>query len=143
MHSMLHSLLLSLLGSSFQFIMMMYGKGGSIDIFEVEGLLYIQEAQLDKFCQELVTHNATANIVEPQTNTNVGKGSQSSSFQQYFCGRGRSSRGRGRGRQALTTWNWSTCQLCNKYGHSVMKCLHIFEELLDQPHLKLMLKHQL
>ncbi|CAI8612920.1 unnamed protein product [Vicia faba] len=40
------------------FIMMVYRKCDLTDMYEVEALLYIQEAQLDKYKQELATSSA-------------------------------------------------------------------------------------
>lgn len=41
--------------------MMIYDKVEPADIYHVEALLYFQKAQLDKFCQELLTPSKTIN----------------------------------------------------------------------------------
>lgn len=53
--------------------MMIYNKGDSIDIYDVEALLYVQEAQLDKYKQQLITLSATANIVHGQVMPNAAR----------------------------------------------------------------------
>lgn len=55
------------------FIMMIYNKGDSIDIYDVEALLYVQEAQLDKYKQQLITLSATANIAHGQVMPNAAR----------------------------------------------------------------------
>lgn len=44
------------------FVMQMYGMSGPPTLYDVEALLYAQEAQLAKFSQELAVATATANI---------------------------------------------------------------------------------
>lgn len=44
------------------FIMMVYGKIVPPTLYEIEALLYVQEAQLDKYPQELSLANATGNL---------------------------------------------------------------------------------
>lgn len=46
------------------FIMMIYRKGEPTSIYNVEALIYDQEAQLDKFKQEQATPSATANLAQ-------------------------------------------------------------------------------
>ncbi|KAI5387765.1 hypothetical protein KIW84_073748 [Lathyrus oleraceus] len=46
------------------FIMMAYIKTDQMDIYEVGVLLYVQEAQLDKYRQELAAPSATTNVVQ-------------------------------------------------------------------------------
>lgn len=43
-------------------IMMIHGKVKSTNIYDVEALLYVQETQLDKFFQELLTPSVIANV---------------------------------------------------------------------------------
>lgn len=50
------------------FIMMIYGKVKPTDIYEVEALVYVQEAQMEKYKQELTTPNATTNITQVRPN---------------------------------------------------------------------------
>lgn len=44
------------------FIMMVYGKSEPKDMYDVEGLLYVQEAHLDKYCQELSSPSTTTDM---------------------------------------------------------------------------------
>jgi histone deacetylase 1/2 len=99
------------------FVMMIYGRPDSPSLFDIEGLLLVQESQLEKFRQELAVPSASANVAH----TNGGRNSSGSR------GRGRNGRGRGRN-QAGSTGNRPTCQLCNKYGHHVFDCWHRFDE---------------
>jgi histone deacetylase 1/2 len=46
------------------FVMMMYGRSDSPSLFDVEGLLLVQESQLEKFRQELAVPNASANMAD-------------------------------------------------------------------------------
>lgn len=57
------------------FIMMIYSKGDPTDIYDVEALLYIQEAQLDKYRQELASLNVTANVAQKFLNSKSTKNS--------------------------------------------------------------------
>lgn len=45
------------------FVMMIYGRLDSSSLFDIEGLLLVQESQLDKFRQELATTTIAANVV--------------------------------------------------------------------------------
>lgn len=51
-----------------------------------------------------------------------------------FCGRGRNTHGGGQGRKTYSTGNRLTCQLCNKYGHSVIECWHMYDENFEPTH---------
>ena len=109
------------------FVMMTYGKGELSSIYDVEALLYVQEAQLDKYRQELALTTATANLA--YTEDHASSKSTRGGFQQS---RGRDSGSRGRGltkaRSAYTQGNRPTCQLCGKYGHAVIDCWHKYDE---------------
>lgn len=49
-------------------IMMVIVKTNPIDIYDVEGLWYIQKIQLEKYRQELVAPSATTNVVQASGN---------------------------------------------------------------------------
>lgn len=55
------------------FIMMIYGKGEPTDIYDIEALLHVQEAQLDKCRQELDAPIATININQASSKSGAGK----------------------------------------------------------------------
>ncbi|PNX63257.1 retrovirus-related Pol polyprotein from transposon TNT 1-94, partial [Trifolium pratense] len=44
------------------FVMMIYGRSDSPSLYDIEGLLLVQESQLEKFRQELMVPNVSANI---------------------------------------------------------------------------------
>lgn len=69
------------------FIMMIYGKGGPINIYVMEALLYVQEAQLDKYRQELVTSSVTANVAHVLVSLGTGKNGHDVGANQAFRGR--------------------------------------------------------
>ncbi|MCI55304.1 hypothetical protein A2U01_0076554, partial [Trifolium medium] len=67
---------------------------------DIEGLLLVQESQLEKFRQELMILNASAHLAQ----ASGGRGGAGTR------GRGRSNRGRGRS-TSHSTGNRPTCQL--------------------------------
>jgi len=78
-------------------------------LYNIEALLYVQEAQLDKFRQERSLSIPTANVAYSNQGSRGGS--------QQFRGRGRNARGCGRARGITSsTGNRPTCQLCGKYG---------------------------
>jgi histone deacetylase 1/2 len=97
------------------FVMMIYGRSDSPSLYDIEGLLLVQESQLAKFRQELSTPSASANLAHSRG----GRGNPS------VRGRGRSSRGRS---SSSSTGNRPTCQLCGQYGHPVFECWYKFDE---------------
>lgn len=110
---------------------MMYGKTDLVSVTDVESLLMVQEAQLDKFKTELTSGTISVNTVQ-------GTNKQDSNYQNFnrgggrFGGRGcggrdtQGGRGRGRGPQP-------TCQLCYKYGHDAYHCWNRFDPNFVQP----------
>lgn len=89
--------------------MMIYCKIKHSNLYDIEELLYVKEAQLDKFHQEIPITNGTANDDHTNDSQNLGGNQQS-------CGRGCSTRGCGRGRSNFGSRNIPTCQLCGKYA---------------------------
>lgn len=69
--------------------MMIHGKVEPTDIYDMKKLLYIQEAQMDKFSQELASPSATTNVAQAIVNSNSDKNGNSGGSQHHFCGRGR------------------------------------------------------
>lgn len=116
------------------FVMMVYGRPDSPSLSDIEALLLVQEAQLDKFRQELVVSNVSANIAQTSngqgqaSNFSHGEQSQNSFVPRGGRGRGGHGRGRGRDRGGGGNGNRPTCQLCKKYGHDTYSCWHRFEE---------------
>lgn len=109
-------------------VIMIYEKVEPKDIYEVEALLYVQETQMDKYKQVLITSSETTNIAQAGPNQFSARNTGGSGTYQQLRDKARGFRVRGRGRQSYTTRNRITCQLCKKYGHSVIECRHIFNE---------------
>lgn len=55
------------------FVMIIYGKVKPTYIYDVETLLYVQEAYLDKFHLELSTPSSTANVAQALSNNDVSR----------------------------------------------------------------------
>lgn len=88
--------------------MMMYGKSEALNITDLESLLLVQEAQFDKFKQELTIANTSGNVA--RTNSAPGSSRQNENSNSnirysysYSRGRGRFGRGRGCGRAPART----------------------------------------
>lgn len=96
-------------------MMQVYGRSEPPTIYDVKALLYVQEAQLNKFCQELSVSNASANLA--QHAPIAGRGYPGVRGR----GRGGGLHGRG-GPRGDTTGTRPTCQLCGKYGHAYLDC---------------------
>jgi histone deacetylase 1/2 len=89
------------------FVMQMYGCPIPPSLCDVEALLYVQEAQLEKYCQELSLANATTNVAQSEANFSSKSTRGGSQYQQ---GRSNSrSRGRGRARSSASSGNKPTC----------------------------------
>ncbi|KAI5393135.1 hypothetical protein KIW84_060321 [Lathyrus oleraceus] len=95
------------------FITTVYSKGDLTDMYEVEALLYVQEAVLDKYKQKLATSSASANVAH-------GSFVQTHARNGYSRGRGRYTQGCEHGDlqnsahtagQQTTPGNIPTCQL--------------------------------
>lgn len=84
-------------------------------MYDVEALLYVQEAQLDKFLQEISVSNAFANLAQHAPVAACGYTGM------HECDCGGRFRGRGYGGPiGDTTGTKPTCQLYGKYGHAVL-----------------------
>lgn len=76
-------------------IMRVIVKTDPIDIYDMEGLWYIQKIQLEKYRQELVAPSATTNIVQDSGNAQSTRHASScgpSYYSRYIC---KPTRGRG------------------------------------------------
>lgn len=51
------------------FVMQMYGVPEPQSLCDAEALFYVQEAQLDKFCQELVVWSISLNVAHANNQT--------------------------------------------------------------------------
>lgn len=112
------------------FVMMVYGRIDPPSVDAIEALLLVQEAQLDKFRQELATSNVSVNVAQAKTST----GSASLNVAETTNMRGGGNRGRGcggyrgRGRGRGCAGNRPMCQLCHKYGHDAFNCWYRFDQ---------------
>lgn len=104
--------------------MMIYCKPDSPSIYDIEVLLLVQEARLEKFSQELAVSNVFVNVAQTSQNQNLGfsHNDASSSGNFHNNSRGRDWGGRGRGD------NYPTFQLCHKYGHDAFSCWHRLDQ---------------
>lgn len=104
------SILQGLLEEYNPFVMDMYGCPTPHTMCDVKALLYVKDAQLEKFREELVTSNIAANMVHMNHETHSPRGAYSDTKGRRCFHYGRS---RGKGRSA--TGNRPTCQLYGKY----------------------------
>lgn len=100
-----------------------------MDIYDVEALLYVQEALFDKYRKELASLKNTTNVAQGLLKSEVTKHvAPNANGHHFYRGRGRNTHGRGRGRQTYTISNNPTCQLCNMYDHYVLEYRQSFDE---------------
>lgn len=98
--------------------MQMYGFHVSPTLCDVKTLIYVQEAQLDKFHQELVVSTFAADIAHTSQEANSSRGT-------FLGNRGRGNmfnHGCRSGIGRYTIGNYITYQLYGKYGHSLTTC---------------------
>lgn len=91
--------------------------------FDVEALLYVQEAQLDKFRQELAISNVLANLVHVNSQTDEVCETYEGNY-----GRGCMNCGREHGQWSFSSGSRPTCKFCGKYGHVIVDSWHRFDE---------------
>lgn len=66
------------------FVMILYGKPGNTDLMELESLLLLQEAQLEKFKQELTIPAPSANAVQAATQPPPQANATTAPLQSYY-----------------------------------------------------------
>lgn len=123
------SILDGLLEECNPFVMQMYESTKPSSLCDVEAQLYVQEAQVDKFRQELSISIVAANLANTSQETTSSRGAFSGNHGRGAC----YTRGLACGRGRATSGNRPTCQLCDKYGHSITDCWHRFDETF-RPH---------
>ncbi|PNX94499.1 retrovirus-related Pol polyprotein from transposon TNT 1-94, partial [Trifolium pratense] len=125
------------------FVMMIYSRFESPTVEEIEALLLLQEAQFEKFRQELANPSVSANVAKVDTNSNnpsVDSEDQESGTEHYYVtasrGRGRGKgRGRGRGKaQAVAAGGKVQCQICGKPNHEAAGCWYRYDPPTAKPH---------
>lgn len=120
------------------FIMLIYSRTDSPSVTDLESLLMVQEAQLQKFKPEVNTgvNSVSVNVTQ---NSQAVKNNFSESQDSGYDKGGRSSRGRGRnnnrgrGRGRYGSGPKPTCQICFKYGHAAFDCWSRFDQNFVQP----------
>lgn len=108
---------------------MIYARAEPPSVDDIEALLLMQDAQFEKFRQELPSPSVTVNVAQASS---LQDSSSSQNFHQNQGGnRGRGNRGRSGGgdRGGLKP----TCQLCHKYGHEAFDCWYQFDQAFVQP----------
>ncbi|MCH81099.1 retrovirus-related Pol polyprotein from transposon TNT 1-94, partial [Trifolium medium] len=113
------------------FIMMVYSRFDSPTVEDVEALLLLQEAQFDKFRQELASPSVSAHIAltdSKMSENSVDQESQEVGTEHYVASRGKGrgrgrGKGRGRGRGSNPSGNQGIqCQICSKPNHDAAIC---------------------
>lgn len=131
------------------FIMMIYSKDTTPSVADIESLLLMQEAQIEKFKTELGSASISVNVAHGGPNSSGSTGSNNSSNYSSnkgenesednrgrgsYRGRGgRNNNGNGRGRGRYGSGPKPTCQICFKYGHDAFNCWSRFDQQFVQP----------
>lgn len=118
------------------FVMMIYSRVDPPSVTDIESLLMVREAQLEKFRTELTSGTISANVAH-SSQSNGRSNSNSQNYRGGRSGNGRDrggnrvgNRGRGRGRNNGPR---PTCQICLRYGHDAFHCWDRFDENFVQP----------
>jgi histone deacetylase 1/2 len=116
--------------------MMVYSHFVTPTVEDVEALLLLQEAQFEKFKQELNNPTVSANVAHSAAKTG-GSTSESegqdvgvehyNASQSHGRGRGKGKGGRGRGKNHNSNQGKVTCQICNKPNHDAIGCWYRFD----------------
>ena len=117
------------------FVMMVYSRFDTPTVEDVEALLLLQEAQFEKFKQELTSPSVSANVAHTETNasdSNSEHESQELGTEHYNVnanrGRGRGKgRGRGRGKGQAQNQGKVKCQICAKPNHDAINCWYRYD----------------
>lgn len=97
-----------------------------MNLQETYGHLLNYELRLEQQHASLNLHNATANIVSRQSSNN-GRTCDSNNFSKHS--QNQHNKGQRRHRNQKSSFNGSqlVCQVCNKPGHTTLKCYHRFD----------------
>lgn len=131
------------------FIIMIYSRDNTPSVADIESLLLMQEAQIEKFKTEVSTASVSVNVAYGEPNSGSSNGSNNSGSYSNnkgendsennrgkgsYRGRGgRNNNGNGRGSGRYGSGPKLTCQLCFKYGHDAFNCWNRFDESFVQP----------
>ncbi|GAU30708.1 hypothetical protein TSUD_39320 [Trifolium subterraneum] len=118
------------------FVMMVYSRFDNPTVEDVEGLLMLQEAQFDKFRQELTNPSVSANVAQMDSKNqhpnqeveDTESGNEHYTFNTYRGkGRGRGkAKARGKAPNALNNGKVQ-CQICSKSNHDAANCWYRYE----------------
>jgi histone deacetylase 1/2 len=118
------------------FVMMIYSRFDSPTVEDVEALLLLQEAQFDKFKQELANPSVSANVAHTEahaSDSNSDTASNEIGTEHYAAiasrgrGRGKGRGGKGRGKAVATNQGKVICQICAKPNHDAINCWYRFD----------------
>lgn len=130
------------------FIMMIYSRFDTPSVADIESLLLMQEAQIEKFKADLSPVIVSINVAQgPNSNSSNGSNNSDSynsnkGLNEYENNRGRGSyrgrggrnnNGNGRGQGSYGLGPKPTCQLCFKNGHDAFNCWNHFDENFVEP----------
>ncbi|GAU19342.1 hypothetical protein TSUD_336290 [Trifolium subterraneum] len=113
------------------FVMMVYSRFDTPTVEDVEALLLLQEAQFEKFRQELASPSVSAHVAltdSKMSDNSVDQDSHEVGTEHYVAGKGRGrgkgrGKGRSRGRGSYSGGNQGTqCQICSKSSHDAVNC---------------------
>ncbi|MCH96431.1 retrovirus-related pol polyprotein from transposon TNT 1-94 [Trifolium medium] len=115
--------------------MMIYSRFDSPTVEDVESLLLLQEAQFEKFKQELNNPSVSANVAHTDVHSNESVNDQDlpeAASEHYNVnpqrGRGKGKgRGRGRGRNQHQGQGKVQCQICGKSNHDAVGCWYRYD----------------
>lgn len=108
------------------FVMMIYRRIDPPSTTDIEALLMVQEAQLEKFKQEL-TGSVVVNVAHGPNSRQSDSSDYTKAYSNSENNQNYRRGSRGRGRGCGHGGNRPTCQLCNKYGHDAYNFWHRFD----------------
>ncbi|GAU45368.1 hypothetical protein TSUD_89870 [Trifolium subterraneum] len=106
---------------------MVYSRFDTPTVEDVEGLLMLQEAQLEKFRQELTNPSVSANVA--QIDSKNHQSNQEAEDNEHYSSNSYRGRGRGKGKgkdraraQNAPNNGKVQCQYCAKSNHDAANC---------------------
>jgi histone deacetylase 1/2 len=118
------------------FVMMIYSRFDTPTVEDVEALLLLQEAQFEKFKQELANPSVSANIAHTEVQSSESTYEPESheiGTEHYNAvasrgrGRGKGRGSKGRGKAPASNQGKVICQICGKPNHDAVGCWYRFD----------------